>query len=146
MPAGKGVVTPEGVRVAVLSAKVGPVPLIDAGKKRETKASYLMVRVRVKNESETKKVDYKTWMASLATKLSDEHNNSYKRAPVAEQEPAGVLVEGQVVEKSILPGEVTEDLLTFEAPIDRATELTLELPAQNVGGDGVLRFSLPKDF
>jgi len=44
---------------------------------------------------------------------------------------------------SLYPGKSEEQKVTFESPVDRASYLKLELPAENFGGEGMLRIQIP---
>ncbi len=132
-------------QVWIVSAKIGKVPLKALGSESSSKDELLMVTVGIKNTTAEKKIDYETWGAtpiydhSPAT-LSDEHGNSYKRITFG----IGSDVVGRVERsESIYPGKTLTDVLVFEVPIAAAKSVRLELPGENIGVAGRLRFEIP---
>ena len=73
-------------------------------------------------------------------RLTDNFKNTYKRVNF------GLLAEvkGQIKSESIYPGKTVNDLLVFEVPLKNVQYLRLELPAENIGGSGKLRFQIPQ--
>ena len=55
----------------------------------------------------------------------------------------GKATKGQLIRESIYPGKEVTDVLIFEQPVDKASELKLELPAANFGGEGFIRIKIP---
>lgn len=135
------------LRVQVVSASIGKVPLKDIHKKSSSsKDDLLMIKLELLNTNPTKKVNYRTWAGraiaferDYAT-VEDNFGNSYNRVGFGfGTHPVGA-VEGSI---SIYPSKSINDTLVFEAPLDTATHLDLELPAKNYGGDGKVRFRIP---
>jgi hypothetical protein len=79
---------------------------------------------------------------ALTPTLTDNFGNGYKQVNFG----LGSRVDGQVHSESIYPGKAISDLLVFEKPLDTAQYLLLELPAKNFGGQGRLRFKIPKSM
>ena len=104
----------------------------------------LQVSLDVFNVSETKKVTYRTWSKNdfgleSSAELKDNFGNRYMPVTFGLTTKA----EGQVTVESLYPGKSVSDLLVFEAPIEKAEYLLLELPANKFGGEGMLRFRIP---
>jgi hypothetical protein len=134
--------------VKIQSLTIGKTPLVSAiGRDKEgtSKDELLMISIMVKNQSEGKKVDYQSWagerisFASDFAKLSDNFDNTYKRVSFGGMNKP----KGQLERESIYPGKEVSDVLVFEVPVEKASELKLELPAKNFGGDGFLRIKIP---
>jgi hypothetical protein len=105
---------------------------------------YLNIPLSVSNLSSTKKVDSTTWRGAEMSfggdhaTLTDNNQNTYRRI-TGLSERFNLANEG-----AIYPGQTFGDLLIFELPVDNLQWLHLELPAQNFGGTGVIRFEIPK--
>lgn len=159
-PAGEAVATVEwaphdqpvrqgDIQVQILGASVGKVSVDDAlsfsDEPSYSAEDLLAITLSISNLSETKKITYRTWAGAdfsfdrdYAT-LRDEHENTYARSAFGSTaEPVG-----RTRHESIRPGESVTDVLVFERPIDAAEALRLELPAENFGGEGMLRIELP---
>jgi predicted Zn finger-like uncharacterized protein len=137
------------VRVGITSAVVDFVQLNDITGRANSKERLLILRVRLENQSDTRKVEYQGWghttLFDLKEKtpvLKDNFGNAHHRA----RWQLGVTVPGQVVAKSIRPKETLDDVLIFDRPVDKAEFLRLELPASAFGGTGWLRFQIPKEM
>jgi hypothetical protein len=134
------------VQVKVKSVKVGQVPLkdlMDGGEGRSEDA-LLSIQLEVKNLSETKKVDYRTWGGGsvfFGTRigLTDNFDNRYKLVNFG----FGSEVVGAVESESVYPGKSITDVIVFEKPIEKVEFLNLELPAEQFGGSGMLRIRIP---
>jgi hypothetical protein len=106
---------------------------------------YLIAFVQVFNANSKRLVHFRTWrgradslIRDFAT-LTDNNGNIYRHISFGVfSHPAGTHVSG-----SIYPGEPATDLLVFERPLKSAKYLNLELPASNVGEQGVFRFRIP---
>lgn len=103
--------------------------------------SKLTIYLNVKNLSGTRKVDFTTWRGSgtstfrdYAT-LTDNFQNQYKR-----YEDPTILT---VYPYSLYPSQTIQDVLEFEPPLTNIEWLHLELPGNNFGGAGVVRFEIP---
>lgn len=137
------------IQIRIVSAKVGKVQVkneID-GQMSSSKDVLLAITIELTNLSQTKKQDYKTWAgADFAIKrdygtLVDNFGNSYKRVGFSLNLPVGA-----VKSESIYPGKTITDVLLFEAPIEKAECLRLELPAKNIDGTGMIRLQIPKSM
>ncbi len=102
---------------------------------------FLKFSVAIQNGSDVKKLDYQGWCRLFggAAEVRDDLGNRYRQAHFG----AAAIV-GQIDATSIYPGKTAFDLLVFEQPVAKATELILELPAKNIGGSGILVFRFPK--
>jgi hypothetical protein len=134
--------------VKIQSLTIGKTPLVSAiGRDREGVSTddLLMISIVVMNQSEGKKVDYQSWagerlgFTSDFAKLTDNFDNTYKRVTFGGMNKP----KGQLERESIYPGKEVSDVLVFEVPVEKASELKLELPAKNFGGDGYLRIKIP---
>jgi hypothetical protein len=122
------------------------VPLKTFSGESASKDDLLIVRLDLLNTNQTKKVEYYSWAGTdfslgrdYAT-LKDNFGNRYKRVGFGlGTHPVGA-VEGS---DSLYPNKPLTDVLVFEAPLDAATYLDLELPAKNYGGEGMIRFRIP---
>src|SRR5262249_22010796 len=134
------------VRVGITSVAVDYVDVDGLGGARESKDKLLLIRLRIENVSQTRKVEYLGWGAGSrifdghAPKLKDNFGNTYRRIDFG----LATHVRGQVSSESIHPGKGVDDVIVFEAPINRVQFLRLELPASAVGEPGKLRFQIPR--
>ncbi len=74
--------------------------------------------------------------------LEDNFGNHYRQMTFG----LGSTVDGQAENQSIYPGKAISDVLVFEAPIEKAKYLHLELPATAFGGTGKVRFEIPAEM
>ncbi len=109
-----------------------------------SKDELLLIVIQVRNLSQTKKLEYRSWMGEdfaferdFAT-LQDNFGNHYKRITFG----IGTKVVGQAESDSFYPGKSVSDILVFELPINTAEYLDLELPAKNFGGEGMVRLRI----
>jgi hypothetical protein len=142
----KGAAQQGDVRIWVPTVMVGDVPLRHLGHSSISESKYLMIRLRIENASETRKIGYESWAANgrrLLQKhvphLTDNFGNTYKPVTFG----LTTEVEGQLEAESIYPGKYIDDLLVYEPPIDKAEYLRLELPASAFGGTGMIRLQMP---
>jgi hypothetical protein len=134
------------LEVRITKTAIGKVPLKAIGRDTSSKGDLLMVSLELLNTNPMKKVDYLTWAGSnfsldrdFAT-LSDNFGNQYKRVSFGlGTYPVGAVQRSE----SIYPNKAVTDVLVFEAPIEAATHLDLELPAKNYGCEGMIRFRIP---
>lgn len=136
------------VAVRVRSAEVGIVRVLEdfSGDTSTSKEPALMVKLDIRNISDSRKVEYHGWAGerySFASRdfasIQDNFGNTYKRIGYGvTNRPVG-----QVTTESIYPGKSITDLLVFERPVDKAEYLNLELPGKNFGGSGMLRMRIP---
>jgi hypothetical protein len=109
--------------------------------------TYLSVRIRLRNQSPTKKFQYTTWNGGSlmnlgrgggGASLTDDNGNTYKPGEFGLEAPMGM-----VLQDSIYPRKELTDVLLFEPPVPGIKYLNLELPAENFGGSGSIRFHIP---
>lgn len=99
----------------------------------------LIVIVQVLNTSDTKKVNYTTFMGSDfsfgagVASLKDEHLNTYKRITYGIDDRRVV---GRTTQASIHPHQSVTDTLIFEIPIEQANAFVLELPGTSIEAEG----------
>ena len=135
----------DDLAVGIRGTLIGGVPLLDSyGDRWIPKTDRLQILVSIENRSATRKADYETWGAEpvdvgpARAGLRDDLDNSYKAIYFSLSEPAL-----RTKQASIYPGKSLQDVLVFELPVTRATELTLSLPLENVEREGRLEFILP---
>lgn len=135
------------ISVKILTVQVKNVELINMGRSTLSRDQGLCVAIEITNTSTNRKHEYKSWAAGPGveliddlSKLTDNHGNSYNGIYFGL--PSQVL--GQVSRiNDLYPGHRVFDLLLFEPPVASATNLRLELPAENVGQSGSLCFTIP---
>jgi hypothetical protein len=135
----------ESVAVFPSRAVIGQTPLKDAisGRPGQSADRLLIISIGVANHSDTKKLNYRSWHPEVVTGgdvaiLRDEFGNTYKGLRFG----VGVEPIGRVKSASVYPGQSIVDVLVFELPIDKAKQLDLELPGENIGVSEVIRFRL----
>lgn len=117
-------------------------------KRSLSRDDHLIVFVQIENLSKTKKIHYESWQGGSISlvrdyaTLEDNYGNTYKRIDFGFDAD----VAGHVERDSIYPGKTLGDVLVFEQPVDTVKYLNLELPARNVGGDGMIRVRIPADM
>jgi hypothetical protein len=136
-------------QVRITAVRIGPVKLKDTfSGGGDTSTSYLSINLDIANLSQSKKIDYKTWQGADFSfgrdyaSLRDNHGNVYKRIDFG----FGSDIVGQTKADAMYPGKSISDTLVFELPIDNIQHLDLELPAANLGGDGMFRLRIPADM
>ena len=90
------------------------------------------VHVSVANLSTTKKVNFTAWRGEEVT-LLDNYKNHYKNKNISGRGTGS---------SSIYPQTKSVTWLSFERPVANIEWLHLKLPAENFGGDGMLRFEI----
>ena len=139
------------IQIRIAKVVIGKVALTETYTIRDkgplySKEKFLSIQVEINNQSETKKVDYKTWAGDTISwgdkvaVLSDEYDNNYQRVNFGFANPPV----GRVDKTSIRPGKTVTDILVFELPVSAAQVLRLELPAGNFGGEGRIRLEIPQ--
>jgi hypothetical protein len=130
------------VEVEVVSAKVAKVAVKSFNGTRKTDDEWLIIRIRVANKSDTKKIEYDGWgrrsgfdEGPQATVI-DNYKNSFRKFVTSDD------VEGQKGFESIYPGKIIEDILVFQKPIDKCRFVTLSLPGRHVDEKGVFAFDI----
>ena len=106
----------------------------------------LVIRLRLENVSEERKLRYIGWtspsaaLGGITARLSDAQNRPVRLHVFS----PGTVAAGQVVRPAnIIQDEPLSDVLAFEVPSDQSAEYLLELPAENFGGDGYVRLKIP---
>jgi len=142
---------PDGVRQGAVQVRVkhvivGKVRCNDMfGEIFQPEDDLLGIVLVASNVSTDKKINYSTWRGQDFkfgrdfASLIDDCGNVYKRITFG----VGSKPTGAVDSESIYPGKAVSDVLVFEKPVDAAKWLHLELPAENFGGEGMLRFEIP---
>lgn len=130
--------------VMIDTVRLGKVALTSLGRNGTSKDEYLALDIIVKNAHQTRKMEYKPWGGQLfndsPARLSDDFGNRYKIIyPGFGEEFVGAADRKQ----SIYPGKQIRDLLVFQPPVDRAANVDLVLPGENVGAKGEIRFRIP---
>lgn len=115
-------------------------------KYRKDDEKKLLIKVKITNLSNNKKLGYNTWSDGYnfnrKARLTDNFGNAY-----ALMVSSGMLdYEGYTKEDNIYPKKSITELVMFEVPVDTIEHLNLELPATNVSGSGYFRIRIPKDM
>ena len=129
--------------VGILSMKVAPVKYINFyGKEITSSDSRLQILLRIKNNSPTRKLSYNTWRTEFIStgdaSLKDNLGNKYKEVGISMAKP----VHG-IERESIYPGKSIVDILLFEAPIEVARTMTLQLKGTNIKQKHPFKFTFP---
>jgi hypothetical protein len=146
------------LEVRIVKATIGRVPLKDAFSAPDehrgkpwfcdsvSDDKLLMVKLKLVNVNPGKKMEYHSWTGRVDSfdrntpTLKDNYGNSYRLAKFN----LGNIPVGAVERiESLYPNKPQDDVVVFEAPLDTATHLDLELPATNYGGEGMIRFRIP---
>ena len=135
------------VQIELTRVLVGKIPLKSVGDQTGQSTDVLcQISLRITNRASASKIDYVGWQGnsfSSNAKLTDDVGNRYKGINFG----FGTEVVGQVKSESIYPGKSLEDILVFEAPVDAAKYLNLELPGGNVGEEEIrFRLRMPRKF
>jgi hypothetical protein len=131
------------IRVSVSSAKVSSVPLNVLGEQTQSEQPHLTIGLRLRNVSDTRKVNYSSYNSAFLSNLAlkDNFGNSFQRVMFG----FGTDVVGQAQSQAIYPGKWVDDVLVFEKPIDKAEFLLLTLSGENVESkDESVIFVLPR--
>jgi hypothetical protein len=128
----------------VVSATVRPIEIATHPKRKLSKESYLVLRVRAHQPAGGAEFAAASWGQSAAgkerprPKLTDASGKVYNPPP-----PELAAEAGELTQKSdVFPLGITDDIYLFEAP-PPGVELRLEVPAETWGGTGALRFAIP---
>lgn len=135
------------VQVQISGVSIGKVPLKDIVRKSGvSQDDLLIVKLTIANVNPVKKVEYHSWaggsisFGSDFASLKDNFGNNYKRITFGfGSSPLGAVEHSE----SIYPNKWVSEVLVFELPLDTAIHLDLELPAENYGGEGVIRYRIP---
>ena len=142
---GVATVTRDDLKVSVIYQGISKVELTFPGQRKlegHSKNELLQFAVVIQNESETRKATYKSWCHWLDgnAAVKDELGNTYARVTFGLHRPAG-----RVDQDLVYPGKKLLDVLVFERPVDKASELTVELPGSNISKSGVMTFRFPRE-
>jgi hypothetical protein len=140
-------ITQGDMKVTVNEVRIGPVHGNDAlGQPEATKDEVLTIDLAVANLSQTKTTDFQTWRGTAIAigggyaNLTDNYGNTCKRINITPRMKDG---RPNPDTASIAPLNEQHDIVVFELPAGNIQWLHFELPAENFGGDGVLRFQIP---
>jgi hypothetical protein len=134
------------VQIRVVSAAVGKIKVQSTFSDTfEPSEPYLKIVLEVRNQSRTRKLDFLSWRnegfsisRTFKASIRDSHDNTYNQRATG----YGRLAENQDGSGSLYPGKSLIDVVVFEPPIANIEYLRLELPAENFGGDGMIRFEI----
>jgi hypothetical protein len=133
------------VRVTEKSATGVQISVVPAGSKftRKTLKVFLKIVLKIENLSPSETLGYTGWSAALGGKnqtatLKDDMGAEYPQLDLGER------IAGQLGNTSIQPGGSVDDVLVFDNPKTYVKYLKLALPAQAVGGTGILRIKIPQ--
>lgn len=135
------------LKVTVESIDMGPVQVQTAAdtEPQPTPEKYLIVKVKLENVGEERKLEYIPWSSpsaafnDLTGRLSDQNNKKYPAKIFAQD----TMVPGMQTKKiSLIKGEPVEDMLVFEPIASDAKVLLLELPGGAVEETESLRFQI----
>jgi hypothetical protein len=145
--ASKSAVVKGSVRVRVLDAVVGPVPVTNrGGEQRWLRERGLIVRLRLSNVGMAGPVQYLSWASPAkpadGPALVDHLGQVY---PTRRFGPDWT-VKGQASRAWLAPGKWADDVLVFAPPAVTVTFLHLSLPASAFGGKGTLQMELPRSM
>jgi hypothetical protein len=107
---------------------------------------YYSIKLNLFDLSKTKKIDFTSWRGKpfSATRdyaiLTDDNGNVYKKIDFGTK---NVGLGDSKIEQSIYPQQSSRDFVVFEQPVSNRKWLHLELPAENFGGSGMIRFEIP---
>jgi len=127
--------------------EIAPIPLQRYdGTTSESDADYLHIAIEIKNRSPNRKLDVRSLQPEISLgerlDLVDNFGNRYARIvlPPLSELPSEIATRG-----SVSPGDEISLHAFFEIPIDQASAVTLNLPAERFGGRGtvVLNARLP---
>ena len=132
------------VQVKIDSVSIGPVFISNGeGLGMTPSNDYLLIKLKVTNLSENRKMDFSTWRATSlfdsSSSLSDNFGNSYKQ--IIFTQPLYYMQD----EATIYPQQSLYDTVIFEIPVQNYQWLHLQLSASNCGGVGNLRFEIARN-
>lgn len=130
--------------IEVRSIRVAKPSIRRDGKARKLSTEGLIVKIQITNTGDSAAIDYHTWnLPNDATKaLAKGVDDKGKPVALFGQWP---YYGGHVKSESIRPGKWFRDMLVFKAPSDNAKSVTLELPGEYVGGEGVHKLVIALD-
>lgn len=133
--------------VCVTDARIRKVAVKSLGQDGKSEKSWLVVELHITNNSDSQKYGYSGWSSKSLDRdksddaaLSDNLGNRYSQRGLG----IGDDVVGQLEDgASVYPGKTVVDLLVFEPPVDKATELRFSLPGKAIGTKEALRVKIP---
>ena len=135
------------VEVQIEAVKLDYPMIDDLGEVTKSEQPLLTIRLWLRNTSRARSIVYQGWSGAGSlvdthvAKLKD-HRELNVRPP---QMRPGMHIEGQLVNRSITPGEQVPELLVYLPPAVHFEYLMLELPGEAVGATGRLRYRIPAD-
>ena len=136
------------VRIQVVRAEVRPLEIAQTPKKKFTKESYLVLRVRIHQPAGGAEFASDAWGQGNTAQerhqpvLTDDRGTIYK-APATNIGGEG----GELTQQSHeFPLGITDATFLFNAPAPDVRYLHLEMPAAAWGGSGSVRFTIPRSM
>ena len=136
------------IGVSIASVAVDFVPLEDFRGNGKSADKLLMVKLRLHNSSDSKKIDYHGWQPDFVgllgepASLADDKGNDYKRITFGIDKVAGRISRGE----SIYPGKEITDVLVFEEPVATCKYLILSLPSAALKADKDAKVRIPRSL
>lgn len=133
------------VRVQVVSATLRPLEIAPAPKKKLTKASYLVVRVRVHRPGGGAEFAAPGWgeAGTANERPAPTLTDSTGKVCAAPSPNVGGEATELTQKSAIFPLGITDEVYLFDAPTPGFDGLRLEIPAATWSGAGALRFTIP---
>jgi hypothetical protein len=144
-PASSATADINGIRVKVVSAKVGKVQLQRlSGTSKSSNGEYIALNVSVENRTPNRTVNYQSWGNFADSSYArDNAGNILGRVQFGMMRPEG---QSKDMMRMLQPGNSTTDVIVFTKPNEGMKHLRLALPAQSVGASGYFRFEIPADM
>lgn len=134
------------LNVAVKSADIGQVDLLNLGRPSISEEKLLKINLHLWTDDPAFKYDYESPVASLRPhcRLVDSKGNTYKHVIFG----FTTEVVGRTKKAAVQKGHPVDDTLVFEAPVEAAGDLTLEIELANLKGanDSRCRFTIPESM
>lgn len=140
----------DGVDVSILEARVGALKRATGSNEIPTVGhpddKFLFLRVLLENEHGEDSVEYHSWSDSVRQqrnipKLIDDIGNEYPAMSFGDFQ-----LPGQISRSDLHRFEKLTDLLVFRKPQEGFAHLHLALSASALGGEGQIRFDIPKSM
>jgi hypothetical protein len=132
------------VRVVLKTSTLEQITVVrpSVGVKRKTQRPYLKIVLEIQNLSATEKLHYSGW--GVRHDNHDHIATMKDNAGVEHRQPESPdVIVGQYEKDSIEPNGSIEDILVFDLPLSYVKYLKMSLPAEAVGGTGLLRIKIP---
>lgn len=137
------------VRVQIESVKIGPVELKRKSSSTTSADRYLIIRLRVSNESILfQRTPYEPWAdrddapSKYPPTLTDDQDRAYTQKIFA----SGTKVVGRAEGDVLNPGHQVKEVLVYPSPARDVKQLRLMLPASAFGLDGAFRFQIHRSM